>query len=184
MLSRGLLSCIEIPRPCQRESFISPQGEIKDFHGCEINQLSLESKCNRLCFEENTECVSCHFCRADKEGVGVCEGVLHWWNSCPLNTFPTKPLQLDGSMGIMDPLEQQWLTIKKYSHFFLFNLNWIFCCWMESINGSRDNIQSTERLHGKLLFKFIVETLPPSGKTLHLLSACQPLWNGPCILIH
>lgn len=24
--ARGLLSCIEIPRPCQRESFISPQG--------------------------------------------------------------------------------------------------------------------------------------------------------------
>lgn len=56
-------------------------------------------------------------------------------NSCPLKTFPTKPLQLDGLMGIMDPVEQQRADggspSKIFTHFFLFNLNWIFCCWIE-----------------------------------------------------
>lgn len=36
----------------------------------------------------------------------TCSGIGE--NSCPVNTFPTKPLQLDGFMGMMDPLEQQW----------------------------------------------------------------------------
>ena len=44
----------------------------KNFHGSEINKLSLQSKCNHLCFEKNTECAWCHFYRADKENVCVC----------------------------------------------------------------------------------------------------------------
>lgn len=56
-------------------------------------------------------------------------------NSCPLKTFPTKPLQLDGLMGGMDPVGQQWADggspSKIFTHFFLFNLNWIFYCWIE-----------------------------------------------------
>lgn len=102
----------------------------KDFHGCKINTLSLESKCNRLCFEENTKCASCHFCRADKDGgcVFVCVRCsVTGENSCPLNTFPTKPLQLDWVhdaqfMSIMDPLKQQWAdggSPSKNSHTFL-----------------------------------------------------------------
>lgn len=101
----------------------------KDFHGCEINKLSLDSKCNPWSEHRMVLVISA------EQTKRVC--VL---------------LQLDGFMGFMYPLEQQWADdgssskIKIFTHFFLFNLNWIFFCWIESFNGSGDNIQSTERL--------------------------------------
>lgn len=159
----------------------------KDFHGCEINQLSLESKCNRLCFEENTECVSCHFCREDKEGVCVCVclKVLCTSETAALWThFPRNHCSWTGPWASWNHWNSSGSPSKNiHISFFSISIGFSAAGWR--VLMVQEIISSPRRdYNGKLLSKFIVETLPPSGKTLHLLSACQPLWNGTCILIH